>query len=163
MPELFTDETVDVAEPIIYKPRSKTTEFFDEVRKARMKLTNVEERRDYYRLMASDISACTEQEIRAKGGLPTSRTESAALKLIRLSEEVEKVGEAYYELIRQANELIEKLDDPRYQSILTWRYVMALSWDEIVARTGDTKDALFARNGRALKAVSKWVSEWVTK
>lgn len=104
----------------------RAKDFFLSVRSAEHRLKILRARKLKYREMASSIGGMSETNIRSTGN--RSRTENAALRLVEIEDDMGKAAERYVALIEKAERVISQLHQQRYQDVLTYRYILGLSW-----------------------------------
>ena len=132
----------------------RAKEFFLSVRDAEHKVKSLRQRQRKYKEMACSISGMSETNIRSVGS--RSRTETAALRLVDVEEQIADEAEHYVALIEQAEAVIRQISKPRYRQVLELRYLCGLSWRTVSDEMGyrDAKSA-FRVHGWALAAAQK--------
>lgn len=132
----------------------RAKDYFQSVRDAERRIKMLNKRREHYRENACMIAGMSETHIRSVGS--RSRTESAALALIDVEEQLSREAEKYAALIADAEALIVKIEKPRYREVLQLRYLCGLSWRSISdeLRYDDPK-SVFRVHGWALAAAQK--------
>ena len=73
-------------------------------------------------------------DVRAQSGSISSRVENAAIRMIDLSEKIDKKIDEYIDMKAEAGRLIDRLDDSRYRAVLKYRYIDGMKWREISKR-----------------------------
>lgn len=131
-------------------------EFFQSVLEAQRELKLIRKKREHYLDMATGTSGMSETNIRSSG--KRSRVEAAALELVELADQLDKEAEIYVERVKLAEQIIQKLEKPRYRQVLTLRYLAGHSW-RTVADEMDYADvnSAFHVHGWALRAAEKFL------
>ena len=107
----------------------RAKDFFLAVRDAEHKIRVLQSKRRRYQELASSITGMSETNIRSTGN--RSRTENAALRLIEVEDQIGDAGERYVALIEQAENVLGQLKTQRYVDVLTYRYILGLSWRSV--------------------------------
>lgn len=128
------------------------------VRDAEHKIKSLRARREHYREMACGIAGMSETQIRTVDN--RSRTETAALRLITVEEQLGEEAEQYTALIELAEALIRRIPQRRYRQVLELRYLQCLSW-RTVSDEMDYADpkSVFRVHGWALAAAQKLLNQ----
>lgn len=131
-------------------------EFFQSVLDAQRAIYAIREKQEHYTEMATGMSGMSETNIRSSSR--RSRVEAAAVGLVDLSDKLDKEAEKYLARIRQAEQIIQKLEKPRHRQVLTLRYLAGHSW-RTVADEMDYKDikSAFRVHGWALMEAQKFL------
>lgn len=129
-------------------------QFFNGVLLARERLQMLKDERDAYLSMASGTGGTS--DVYVKSTDPHSRTESAAIRLSELTEMLDVQTKECLSVIARAREVIAAIDNPAYQRVLTYRYLLGYRWKDIQDRMDymDIKSA-FRIHGWALQAAQK--------
>lgn len=129
--------------------------FMEAVRDASRELKLLNLRRAQYLEMGTGISA----EITGMPHNPnvSSRVETAAVGMADILTEIDVKRAEYLALIRQAEELIEKLPQYKFKEVLTLKYIVGLdTWQQISDKMGyKDKDSASHVHGYALRALQK--------
>lgn len=88
---------------------------------------------------------------RVEGGTPQSKVESAALKVVDAENKIAEKGRALEALKTEISAKIDTIDDPVERIILTWRYVMLKSWEDIILITGYSRAQVFRIHKKAMR------------
>lgn len=130
-------------------------EFLLSVRKAEHELILIRDRRRHYEDLIVSIGANMGKAVidKPSGG---SKTETAALGLVWLAEQLATKEKEYVALIKKAEGLIEKLPQEKFRDILTRRYLNGESWKTIRDKM-DYKDekSVYRCHGYALREFQK--------
>jgi len=70
-------------------------------------------------------------DVRVQSGSISSRVENAAIRMIDLSEKIDKKIDEYIDMKAEAGRLIDRLDDSRYRAVLKYRYIDGMKWRDI--------------------------------
>ena len=131
-------------------------EYMAQVQKAGQELEILAAKKRHYIDLMQSIGANMSKT--AVIGTPSgsSKTEAAAVGLVDLAEQIDKKIAEYTEIIKKAEDLIDKLPQDKFRAILTYRYLCNLSWRTIRDKM-DYKDekSVFACHRYALKALQK--------
>lgn len=86
----------------------------------------------------------------------TSKTETAAVGLVFMTEQLTKKIEEYTELIKRAELLIAQLPQEKFQKILTLKYLCGWSWRSIQDEMGyKDEKSTYRCHGYALRELQK--------
>ena len=121
--------------------------------RAKERIAARQERIEQWRQIAESITANPENAS-SGGGYPSSKTENCIVAIMTLEEEIkDEITEiAGFEL--QTSQIIkELLDDLNYKTVLEYRYLNYLRWEEIAVRMNYTFRWTQELNRRALRCV----------
>ena len=129
-------------------------EIFQEAYNAQREIKRLEQRRQHYLEMAIMVAGMSETNIRSTE--KRSRTESAAIGLATVAEQLKAPAEQYLQAVRRAEDIIGKLDKPRHREVLSLHYLEGLPWGTVSSRMGyqDPK-SVFRVHGWALLSAEK--------
>ena len=129
-------------------------EIFRAAYEAQKEIKSLQRRRDHYMEIALSAAGMSETHIRNTE--VRSRTESAAIGLAMVAAKLEEPMQRYLDAVKQAEEIIQRLDKPRYREVLERHYLEGLSWPEVSQRMGykDPK-SVFRVHGWALMDAEK--------
>lgn len=132
----------------------RAKDFFLAVRDAEHKLKILRAKKRKYQEMATSLTGMSETNIRSTGN--RSRTESAALRLIEVEDQMGDEGEQYAALIARAEKVLKQITVQRYADVLTYRYILGLSWRSVAdeMRYNDAK-SVYRVHGWALAAAQR--------
>lgn len=132
----------------------RAKDFFLAVRDAEHKIKVLRAKERKYRELASSITGMSETNIRSTGN--RSRTESAAVRLVDVEDEIADAGEQYVALIEKAEQVLGQIKTQRYADVLTYRYILGLSWRSVAdeMRYRDEK-SVYRVHGWALAAAQR--------
>jgi len=132
----------------------RAKDFFLAVRDAEHKIRVLQSKRRRYQELASSITGMSETNIRSTGN--RSRTENAALHLVEVEEQMGDAGEQYVALIETAEKVLGQIKLQRYVDVLTYRYILGLSWRSVAdeMRYHDAK-SVYRVHGWALAAAQR--------
>lgn len=135
----------------------RAKEVFLEAYQAQQKIKQLEQRRQHYIAMATSLSGMSEVNIRSTE--KRSRTESAAIGLVETADRLGLQLEHYVAAVRVAEEIIARIEKPRYRDVLSLHYLQGLSWREVSERMHyrDEK-SVFRVHGWALLEAEKIIS-----
>ena len=132
-------------------------EFLLSVQRAEHELKLVSDRRRHYEDLIAAIGSNIGSTVISK---PTgaSKTETAAVGLVWLAEQLRKKEEEYTALIRKAEKLIDNLKQDKFREILTRRYLTGESWKTIRDKM-DYRDekSVYRCHGYALRELQKFM------
>ena len=132
----------------------KAKEFLQSVRKAESELIAISSKRQHFMELATSIGVkLTGMPGGQKGA---SRVETGAIGLLDMIEQLTDKEREYVALIKKAEELIAKLPQEKFQTVLTLRYICQNSWKTIRDKMDykDEKSALRC-HGYALRELQK--------
>jgi len=132
----------------------RAKDFFLAVRDAEHKIRVLQSKRRRYQELASSITGMSETNIRSSE--TRSRTENAALRLVEVDEQMGDAGEQYVALIERAEAILSQIKNQRYVDVLTYRYILGLSWRSVAdeMRYHDAK-SVYRVHGWALAAAQR--------
>ena len=133
-------------------------EFMLQVRRARKELELIgEKKRKYYELATNIGVNLTGMPGGQKGA---SKVEAGAIGVVDLIAGLESKEQAFTALIVQADEMIEKIPQENFRTVLTLRYMLDKKWPEIAEWMGykDEKSAQRC-HGYALKEIQGMLKE----
>lgn len=131
-------------------------EIFQAAYTAQREIRNLESRRDHYIEMAMSASGMSETHIRNTE--VRSRTESAAIGLVDVADKLQEQMVAYLGAVKAAEELIAKIEKPRFREVLTLHYLEGRGWAEVGARMGyRDPGSVFRVHRWALKIAEKCI------
>lgn len=131
--------------------------------RAKERIAARQERIEQWRQIAESITANPENAS-SGGGYPSSKTENCIVAIMTLEEEIkEEITEiAGFEL--QTSQIIkELLDDLNYKTVLEYRYLNYLRWEEIAVRMNYTFRWTQELHRRALLALQEAASALIPK
>ncbi len=132
----------------------RAKEFFLSVRDAEHKVKSLRRRQRQYWEMACSIGGMSETNIRSVSS--RSRTETAALRLVDVGDQIADEAERYVSLIEQAEAVIRQIEKPRYRQVLELRYLCGLSWRTVSDEMGYRGlKSVYQTHGWALAAAQK--------
>ena len=132
----------------------RAKDFFLAVRDAEHKIKVLRAKGRKYRELASSITGMSETNIRSTGN--RSRTESAAVRLVDVEDEIADAGEQYVDLIEQAEKVLGQIKTQRYVDVLTYRYILGLSWRSVADEMGyKGPKSVYEVHGWALAAAQR--------
>jgi hypothetical protein len=70
-------------------------------------------------------------DVRVQSSSISSRVENAAIRMIGLSEKIDKKIDEYIDMKAEAGRLIDRIDDSRYRAVLKYRYIDGMKWWDI--------------------------------
>lgn len=131
-------------------------EFLLSVQKAERELLLISDRRRHYEDLIMAIGAKMGKPYMGKPSGISAKTETAAVGLVYLAEQLRKKEEEYTALIHKAETLIAKLKQDKFREVLTRRYLNNESWKTIRDKM-DYKDekSVYRCHGYALKELQK--------
>ncbi len=129
-------------------------EFWESVRDAMDGMAALQRKRDDYLSKALSLSGMSENTIRSTE--PHSRTESAALMLVEIADEIDRQWLGYAETVRKAEKILAAVESEKFREILDRRYMQRQSW-KLIAEAMHYKDlsGAFKAHGWALLASKK--------
>ena len=132
----------------------RAKDFFLAVRDAEHKIRVLQSKRRRYQALASSITGMSETNIRSTGN--RSRTENAALRLIEVEDQMGDAGERYVTLIETAENVLGQIKNQRYVDVLTYRYILGLSWRSVADEMGyKGPKSVYEVHGWALAAAQR--------
>ena len=116
--------------------------------------TYIQAKREDYELAMARATSITQRhdEIRVTGG--KSSREDLIIRCVEISDEIDRAIDDLIALQREARGLIDKLDDARYKTILTLRYIHCRSWGYIAEHMSYDVRWVHRLHGQALERFS---------
>ncbi len=129
-------------------------DFLLSVQTAERELLLISDRRRHYEDLIMAIGANMGRPSTGKPSGVTDKTQTAAIGLVYLAEQLSKKEQEYVALIKKAEGLIGKLKQDKFREILTRRYLNNESWKTIRDKM-DYRDekSVYRCHGYALKAL----------
>lgn len=132
-------------------------EFFLSVRKAEQEIVIVRQRRQHYMELATGGAGFG--TVRRSKGNHHSQVEAAGLSLAGLSCDMEAQEKQYAALIRRAERVIAKLEQPRHKQVLELRYLAGMPWEAVARAMGyQDEKSVYRVHGWALVAAEKIIA-----
>lgn len=139
----------------------RVKEFFMLARTLPDEIRRIRARRQVYLEMAANITAGA-GELPCRTGEVHSKVEKAALGLLELAQRLGDQAAQYESIIRDTEQVISCLTNPRHRQVLSLRYMERRTWEAIAAEMGVSDERNLRRcHGRALKAAEKYTPEYV--
>ncbi len=133
-------------------------EFFREVRDEQQAIWAIRRRREQYMEMATYLGGMSESTIRSNEH--RSRVETAALELVDLAQDLGPVAEEYVRKVQKAERVLQSMPTPRYQELLTRRYILRQRWEDIgAAMQYQGQKSVYRAHGWALREAQKILDE----
>ena len=131
-------------------------DFLLSVQRAERELLLISDRRQHYEDLILAIGANMGKPYTGKPSGVSAKTETAAIGLVYLADQLRKQEEEYTALICKAEKLIGKLKQDKFREILTRRYLNNESWKTIRDKM-EYKDekSVYRCHGYALKEMQK--------
>ena len=130
-------------------------QFLLQVQTAERELKLINARRSHYDDLIAAIGSNMGKAVIGKPS-GASKTETAAVGLVFLSEQLIQKEQEYVAIVQKAEKLIGKLEQDKFRKILTLRYLCCWSWKAIRDEM-DYKDekSVFRCHGYALRELQK--------
>ena len=126
--------------------------------RAKERIAARQERIEQWRQIAESITANPENAS-SGGGYPSSKTENCIVAIMALEEEIKDEITEIAGFERQTSQIIkELLDDLNYKTVLEYRYLNYLRWEEIAVRMNYTFRWTQELHRRALSALQEAAS-----
>lgn len=135
-------------------------EFFRQVREDQRVIWAMKRRREQYMEMATYLGGMNESTIRSNER--RSRVEKAAVELVELAQSLGPAAEEYVRNVRLAEQVLRAMPTPRYQELLTRRYILREKWEQIgAAMNYRGEKSVYKAHGWALQEAQKILDEKV--
>lgn len=126
--------------------------------RAKERIAARQERIERWRQVAESITANPENSS-SGGGYPTSKTENCVVAIMELEEEIKDEIMEITDFERQTSQIIKELiEDLNYKTVLEYRYLNYLRWEEIAVRMNYTFRWTQELHRRALSALQEAAS-----
>lgn len=125
----------------------------DAARSSIKRVKAIRARMDFYRDLATRATSSMEA-VRVSGTDNHSKVEDNVVRLIDAQELLDKELARSEHVIAEAERLVATLDEPKH-SIMAYRYLMGMSWDEIACIVGYEKRQVFRYHGWALQELNR--------
>ena len=131
----------------------RAKEFMEQVQRVEKELKVLRLRREHYIELAT-MTSPSGSGMPGKKGDVSSRTETAAVALVDLAAELDKRITEYSVIVKQAEELIEKIPQEKFRAFLTLHYLCGMSMRSCSDELGykDSK-SIYRVRGFALAAL----------
>ena len=130
-------------------------EFMEQVQKAEKELHIIGAKRRQYEDLMMAIGMKVKTVVISKSG-NTSKTETAAIGLLEMTEQLADKEREYTALVKRAEELIGKLKQDNFQKVLTYKYLCNMSWKSIRDEMGyKDEKSVYRCHGYALRELQK--------
>ena len=131
-------------------------EFLLSVQKAERELKLISDRRRHYEDLIVSIGSNMGKTSFGKPSNPSSKTETAAVGIVYLIDQLTTKEKEYTAMVRKAEKLIGSLKQDKFREILTRRYLNNESWKTIRDKMGyQDEKSVFRCHGYALKELQK--------
>ena len=126
--------------------------------RAKERIAARQERIERWRQVAESITANPENSS-SGGGYPTSKTENCVVAIMELEEEIKDEIMEIADFERQTSQIIKELiEDLNFKTVLEYRYLNYLRWEEIAVRMNYTFRWTQELHRRALLALQEAAS-----
>ena len=139
-------------------------ETLDTARSAVKRMKAIRARMDFYRDLATRATSSMEA-VRVSGTGNHSKVEDNVVRLIDAQEALDRELARSEATIADAERLVAMLEEPRH-SIMAYRYLMGMAWDDVSRIVGYDKRQVFRHHGWALQELKHKIermSQEVTK
>ena len=134
----------------------RAKDYFTQVIKAERELMLIRAQIRHFQAVGTSISGSGLDNPVVTHSLGQSRVEVAACGLYERTKALEDKAKEYLQVIRQAEQIIAKIPQDKYRSILTLRYLSGWSFRSISDELGYRDDkSVFRAHGWALAAAQK--------
>lgn len=96
-------------------------------------------------------------DVKVDTNMRHSAVEYSAIRLVSLSDEIEEDKKKLELIMKATGSTIKKLNDTNMEIILEMRYLMFLSWDEIISSLNYSERYIFLLHSRALKRIKSYI------
>lgn len=132
-------------------------QYLKQVYKLNEKIKDKQERINSLRLMSESIGAIDY----SKDKIKLSLTNDAAftnqiMQIVKFEEELEQDKKRMQDLFIEISRIIDKLDNVNEMLVLSKRYLLMKSWEEIAEEMNYSLSQIFRMHKEALKDISKW-------
>lgn len=81
----------------------------------------------------------------------SSRVENAAIRLADYGQKIDAIVDRYVDLKREAERMLDKIQNSRFRIILTYRYLYNWQWEKIMGQMHYESTHMFRMHGYALQ------------
>lgn len=96
-------------------------------------------------------------DVKVDTNMRQSAVEYSAIRIVSLSDEIEEDKKRLELIMKATGSTIKKLNDTDMEIILEMRYLMFLSWDEIISSLSYSERYIFLLHSRALKRIKSYI------
>lgn len=128
-------------------------EFLSQAFYMNRQIKSKQKRLDVLRDINPGPSMVFSDEVKIPGDPKRSAVEICAIKIADLEEEIAKDILALVDVVKAINEVIRRVDNIEYRTILEMRYLAFMDWTEITDRMGYSMRQTFYMHRRALQVV----------
>lgn len=108
--------------------------------------------------LATKITATLKQDV-VSGGGNQDKLGDAVAKIVDLEREINAIIDAYIDLKRQVEEVVEKVSDPDEAAIIYKRYFLNERWEQIAMEMNMSHRNVTRLHGRALQTVNELLKQ----
>lgn len=131
-------------------------EFLLSVQRAERELKIISDRRRHYEDLIVSIGSNMGKTSFGKPSNPSSKTETAAVGIVYLIDQLTTKEKEYSAMVQKAEKLISGLKQDKFREILTRRYLNSESWRTIRDKMGyKDEKSVFRCHGYALRELQK--------
>ena len=129
-------------------------QYMEQVQKAEDELKLIAAQKEHYMALGGALAANF-------GGMPGahdnhSRVETAAVGIVDLSAELDKKAVKYAELVKQAQNLVDRITVPNFRKVLVYHYFLGKTMKELTEIMGFADDkSVYRVRGYALRELQK--------
>lgn len=130
-------------------------DFLLSVRKAELELKIISAKRKHFEDLIESIGSNMKKAVvQTSGG--SSKTETAAIGLVDIMEQLVEKENEYIRLIRKADELIAKIPQDQFRRVLILRYLCGKGWKDIKKEMGyKDEKSVYRCHGYALRKLQE--------
>lgn len=128
-------------------------EFLSQAFYMNRQIKSKQKRLDVLRDIKPGPSMVFSDEVKISGDPKRSAVEICAIRIADLEEEIAKDILTLVDVVKAINEVIKRVDNIEYRTILEMRYLAFMDWTEITDRMGYSMRQTFYMHRRALQVV----------
>lgn len=128
-------------------------EFLSQAFYMNRQIKSKQKRLDVLRDIKPGPSMVFSDEVKIPGDPKRSAVEICAIRIADLEEEIAKDILTLVDVVKAINEVIKRVDNIEYRTILEMRYLAFMNWTEITDRMGYSIRQTFYMHRRALQVV----------
>ena len=132
-------------------------QYLRQIYKLNEQIKDKQERINYLKSMSTSIGAIdySKDKIQTSPSTDASFT-NQIMQIIKFEEELEQDKKRMKDLFIEISRTIDKLDNVNEMLVLSKRYLLMKSWEEIAEEMNYSLSQIFRMHKEALKDISKW-------
>ena len=132
----------------------RAKDYMRSVYQAEQELRLIQRKRQHYIELATSLSV--NLEALPGGNLTSSRTETAAIGLADLAEQLSVKAKKYSALVTEAQSMVDEIPQLKFRKLLTLKYLVGMSWKSVSDELDyDDEKSVYRAHKYALQELQK--------